>query len=83
MTLRGELLGNKIEVYQGKSRLTNCGGGRTCGTCAVRVVDNEFWDPTPEVDTLRLKKLNDPTARLSCNTIIEGDCTVYTLPQKE
>ena len=82
LNLRAELLGSGIDVYSGKSKLTNCGGGRTCGTCNVRVVDNKDWDPTPEVDRLRLKRLNDPTARLSCNTIIEGDCTVYTLPPK-
>ena len=80
--LRSELLSANIDVYSGKAKMTNCGGGRTCGTCAVRVVDNKDWDKTPEVDQLRLKRLNDQSARLSCNTMIEGDCTVYTYPPK-
>ena len=34
-------LGNSL--YEGKSAFTNCGGAGTCGTCAVEVMDNEFW----------------------------------------
>lgn len=79
--LRDVILSANVELYPGSARLTNCGGGGSCGTCAVTVTDNADWEPRPVFEAQRLKKY-DPTARLSCNTIIEGDCTVTLLPKK-
>jgi ferredoxin len=72
---------NKIEVYPNANRFTNCGGAGQCGTCAVLVTNNEDWDERPEFEALRLKKY-PASARLSCNTVIEGDCTVTIQPPK-
>ena len=77
--LRNVLLENGIEVYKANAKWSNCGGAGTCGTCAVRVTDNNFWEKRPDFERLRLKKY-DEKARLSCNTIIEGDCTVEVGP---
>ena len=43
--LRTVLLDNGLakSLYEGKSVFTNCGGAGTCGTCAVEVMDNEYW----------------------------------------
>lgn len=78
--LREVLQGSGIEVYSGKSKLTNCGGGGVCGTCAVGVIA-EDWEERPQFEALRLKKF-DANCRLSCNTMIEGDCEVIMSPQK-
>lgn len=84
--LKGQILRNVlqdagVEVYKGKAKITNCGGAGNCGTCVVSVQDNEFWEKRPSFEAQRLKKY-DKTARLSCNTIIEGDCTVIVGPGK-
>lgn len=77
--LRNVLLEQRIPIYTGKAKLTNCGGAGTCGTCAVVVIEKDGWEERPEFERLRLKKYPD-SARLSCNTIIEGDCTVIIQP---
>eukprot|EP01036_Dinobryon_divergens_P029316 gene29316-38393_t len=82
-TLRTVLLDNGLakSLYEGKSVFTNCGGAGTCGTCAVEVTDNEYWFERPQFEALRLKKFS-AKARLACNTIVEGDCTVQLRPKK-
>ncbi|KAJ1428065.1 hypothetical protein B484DRAFT_329707 [Ochromonadaceae sp. CCMP2298] len=79
--LRQILGGAGVEIYEGKSKMTNCGGTGTCGTCAVLVTDNEFWEKRPTMESRRLKKYSE-NARLACNTIIEGDCRVVLNPVK-
>ena len=46
----------------------------------MSITENEFWD-TPEYEKQKLKRY-DATARLSCSTIIEGDCDVEIQPEK-
>ena len=75
------LMSAKVEVYGDRSKLTNCGGSGQCGTCAVLVEDALDWVERPEMEVLRLKKYPQ-SARLSCKTIIEGDCTVVISPVK-
>jgi len=79
--LRPLLLDANVDLYAGASKLTNCGGGGSCGTCVVSVVDNEDWEQRPDFEAKKLKKY-DTTARLSCNTVIEGDATVLIAPLK-
>lgn len=79
--MRDVLMGAGINVYGSRAKLTNCGGVGQCSTCAVLIEDTEDWEPRSEVEGLRLKKYAD-NARLSCTTIIEGDCTVIILPSK-
>jgi ferredoxin len=79
--LRQVLGGVGVEIYEGKAKMTNCGGGGTCGTCAVLVLNNEFWEKRPKFEGTRLKKYSE-NARLACNTIIEGDCRVVLNPVK-
>lgn len=79
--LRTVLQQSNIEVYGGSQKLTNCGGGASCGTCVVNVNDNNDWEIRPDLEAKRLKKYSE-SCRLSCNTIIEGDCTVTVQPPK-
>lgn len=39
VNLRKELLKNKIDLYPLQGKLSNCGGGGVCGTCAVQIID--------------------------------------------
>lgn len=39
VNLRKELMKNKIDVYPLQGKITNCGGGGVCGTCAVQVLE--------------------------------------------
>jgi ferredoxin len=70
-----------IQIYDGNAVFTNCGGAGTCGTCAVEVRDNDYWYERPDFEAKRLKKYSS-AARLACNTIIEGDCTIVIKPAK-
>jgi ferredoxin len=80
LNLRSVLQSSNIEVYEGKGKLTNCGGGGSCGLCGVEITDNEFWDPRQDFEARKLRKFSE-NARLSCNTIIEGDCTIVVQPK--
>lgn len=74
------MLSANFDVYSGKAKLTNCGGGGVCGTCAV-AVEAEDWEERPAFEAQRLRKYA-PNCRLSCNTKIEGDCEVFISPPK-
>ena len=77
--MRQVLQGTGITIYSSKNTYTNCGGAGNCGTCGVLVTDNADWEPRQKFEELRLKKYA-PTARLSCMTDVEGDCSVVVLP---
>lgn len=38
VNLRKELMKNKIDIYPLQGKISNCGGGGICGTCAVKVI---------------------------------------------
>lgn len=80
MNLRSVLMASNIDVYDVRGKVTNCGGGGSCGTCGVEILDNEGWEPRPDFEGRRLKRYSDK-ARLSCNTVVEGDCTVIVKPK--
>jgi ferredoxin len=77
--MRQVLQGTNIAIYSSKNTYTNCGGAGNCGTCGVLVTDNVDWEPRQKFEELRLKKYPS-TARLSCMTDVEGDCSVVVLP---
>eukprot|EP00607_Mallomonas_marina_P000227 CAMPEP_0182429198 /NCGR_PEP_ID=MMETSP1167-20130531/25587_1 /TAXON_ID=2988 /ORGANISM="Mallomonas Sp, Strain CCMP3275" /LENGTH=234 /DNA_ID=CAMNT_0024612579 /DNA_START=127 /DNA_END=828 /DNA_ORIENTATION=- len=77
--MRQALLESGLELYNGKGKFTNCGGGGSCGTCAVEVFAAD-WETRQEFESRRLKKYSKES-RLACNTIIEGDATVVLNPE--
>ena len=81
LMLRDVLLGAGVDVYTNTAKLTNCGGGMQCGTCVLDVTGDLDWEPRAEIEAKRLKKYAS-SCRLSCNTIIEGDCRVQVKPPK-
>jgi len=75
--LRKVLLANGIDLYNGKSKVINCTGIGTCGTCAVQVegeVNQASW-------TEKTRRSLPPHSltqnrRLACQTQVLGDVRV-------
>lgn len=75
--LRQVLLANGVEVYNGQSKLINCRGIGTCGTCAVQV-EGEV-SPANWRDRTRRSlppHSGDRPLRLACQTQVLGDVSV-------
>jgi len=70
--LRDVLLDSEVDLYTNSGKMMNCGGGGSCGTCAVAVL--EGMDQLSEkADTeLRLLKKKPDMYRLACQTVCEG-----------
>lgn len=77
--MRRVLLDAGIDLYGAKG-FANCGGGGSCGLCAIEVQAAD-WEPRQDFESRRLKKYSS-SARLACNTIIEGDAVVVVGPSK-
>ncbi|KAK1266399.1 hypothetical protein QJS04_geneDACA002713 [Acorus gramineus] len=84
--LRDIMLDSHIDLYGPYARpLLNCGGGGTCGTCLVEVVEGkELLSPRTEKEKEALKK-RPKTWRLACQTMIgredsRGQVVIQTLP---
>lgn len=66
------------DILQGK--IYNCGGGGSCGTCAVNVVAGASnCSPKGPGEKKLLDKKPD-SFRLSCCTMVSGPVTVKTKP---
>ncbi|MFC6825881.1 2Fe-2S iron-sulfur cluster-binding protein [Halopelagius fulvigenes] len=79
--LRDVLLDAGETPHNGRSRLLNCRGHATCGTCAV-AVEGEVSDPgTRERGRLSAPPHDaDSGLRLACRTRVLGDVTVTKHP---
>ncbi|KAK1436079.1 hypothetical protein QVD17_01854 [Tagetes erecta] len=84
--LRTIMADNKLELYGTYGKVMNCGGGGSCGTCIVEVVEGK--DLLNERTNTELKYLKKkPEAwRLACQTIVgnkenSGKVVVQRLPQ--
>ena len=85
--LRSAMLKRGISPHNGRSRLINCRGLGTCGTCAVEVVPDESDDAIEpkERNTKERLRLNFPphgssdqssNLRLACQIQVNGDISV-------
>ena len=84
--LRSALLKRDVSPHNGKSRLINCRGLGTCGTCAIEIVSKSGNGLIPTKkntkEKLRLSfPPHDPTSqssnlRLACQVQVCGDLTV-------
>lgn len=75
--LRQVLLKNGIDLYNGGSKIINCHGIGSCGTCAV-LVEGEVSQANWRDKTRRSLPPHSPTRnlRLACQTLILGDIKV-------
>jgi len=75
--LREVAVANKIPVYAGAAKITNCHGNGQCGTCRVEVQGSSL-KPRNEIEEAKLK--NAPNLRLACQIEVLGDLIVKTQP---
>ena len=88
--LREELQKAGAEVYPGLTKYLNCFGHGTCGTCKVLVKKGmENLNPPTRRErcnlslhplTLLARIGHEDEMRLSCQTVVQGDCTIETTP---
>ncbi|CAK9174567.1 unnamed protein product [Ilex paraguariensis] len=85
--LRDIMLDSNIELYGPYARpLLNCGGGGTCGTCIVEVIEGkELLSPRTDKEKEKLKK-NPKNWRLACQTMVgktdsRGLVVIQQLPE--
>ncbi len=76
--LRKAALKNGMEVYNGLSRLMNCGGHGSCGTCTMEIVEGmENLSAKTLAEKIHLKGAPE-NIRLSCQAEVLGDICVIT-----
>ncbi|TVT97428.1 hypothetical protein EJB05_57309 [Eragrostis curvula] len=84
--LRDVMNENKIELYAAYGKVMNCGGGGSCGTCIVEILDGkELLNERTNTENRYLKKKPE-SWRLACQTIVgnkenSGKVVVQRLPQ--
>ncbi|KAL6334903.1 hypothetical protein AAG906_023708 [Vitis piasezkii] len=85
--LRDIMLDSNIDLYGPYARpLLNCGGGGTCGTCIVEVIEGkELLTPRTDKEKEKLKR-NPKTWRLACQTTVgkadsRGLVVIQQLPE--
>ncbi|KAB1218529.1 hypothetical protein CJ030_MR3G026409 [Morella rubra] len=82
--LRNIMLDSNMELYGPYSRpLLNCGGGGTCGTCMVEIVQGEeLLSPRTDKEKEKLKKKRK-NWRLACQTTVgKPDTTELVVVQQ-
>lgn len=79
--LRDALRAAGESPHNGKSRLLNCRGFGTCGTCAVRV-EGLVSEPTARERARLAFPPHDPGSglRLACQVRVQGDVQVTKYP---
>ncbi|CAM6127574.1 unnamed protein product [Calypogeia fissa] len=86
--LRKFMLEKKLELYTFYGKVMNCGGGGSCGTCIVEILEGqELLSERTDAEYNYLKK-NPESWRLACQTIVgdksnSGKVVVQRLPQKK
>uniref|UniRef100_A0A7N0TCB9 2Fe-2S ferredoxin-type domain-containing protein n=1 Tax=Kalanchoe fedtschenkoi TaxID=63787 RepID=A0A7N0TCB9_KALFE len=68
--MRNIMLESKLELYGAYGKVMNCGGGGTCGTCIVEVVDGKDLLNERTNTELKYFKKKPDTWRLACQTIV-------------
>ncbi|KAI7747300.1 hypothetical protein M8C21_002971 [Ambrosia artemisiifolia] len=86
--LRNIMKDYKLELYGTYGKLMNCGGGGSCGTCIVEVVEGkELLNERTNTELKYLKKKPE-SWRLACQTIVgnkenSGKVVIQRLPQQK
>ncbi|RDY02664.1 Photosynthetic NDH subunit of subcomplex B 3, chloroplastic [Mucuna pruriens] len=84
--LRNIMVDNKIELYATYGKLMNCGGGGSCGTCIVDIIEGKDLLNERTNTELRYLKKKPESWRLACQTIVgnkenSGKVVVQRIPQ--
>ena len=84
--LRQEAIKAGIPVYKGLHRYVNCMGHGLCGTCKVLVKKGmENLSPKGLIEKFTIFRMlsaigHEDEMRLSCQCIVNGDCSVEVQP---
>ncbi|CAH8274581.1 unnamed protein product [Arabidopsis lyrata] len=84
--LRSIMQDTKIELYAAYGKVMNCGGGGSCGTCIVEILDGrDLLNERTDTENRYLKKKPE-SWRLACQTIVgnkenSGKVVVQRIPQ--
>ena len=79
--LRKLMLEKKIQLYPYLARFVNCHGFGQCGTCRVRVAPGEGVSAVTKKERAAMPG-RDESWRLACQTFIQGDVRVLSLPEE-
>ncbi|KAK2452978.1 2Fe-2S ferredoxin superfamily protein [Trifolium repens] len=84
--LRSIMSDNKIELYATYGKLMNCGGGGSCGTCIVEIIEGKDLLNERTNTELKFLKKKPESWRLACQTIVgnkenSGKVVVQRIPQ--
>ncbi|XP_031476889.1 photosynthetic NDH subunit of subcomplex B 3, chloroplastic isoform X1 [Nymphaea colorata] len=84
--LRNLMLEHKIDLYAAYGKVMNCGGGGSCGTCIVEILDGKDLLSERTNAELRYLKKKPDSWRLACQTIVgnktnSGKVIVQCKPQ--
>ena len=80
----GKRLTKALTEDAGTDQLHACGGVAKCTTCRVRFVDGEPSKMTEaEKETLRVRDVDIPNVRLSCQIACDEDMTVELISRLE
>ena len=85
--LRAEALKAGIQVYQGMDKYLHCPGWGLCGTCRVMVkkgmesLSTPSWRERFKLATMFSAIGHENEIRLSCQTQVNGDCSIETQPE--
>ena len=80
----GKRLVNALVEDAATDQLHACGGFARCTTCRVKFVDGEPDKMTEaEKETLRVRQVNDPGVRLSCQIRCETEMTIELISRLE
>ncbi|WJX16325.1 hypothetical protein P8452_06367 [Trifolium repens] len=84
--LRSIMSDNKIELYATYGKLMNCGGGGSCGTCIVEIIEGKDLLNERTNTELKYLKKKPESWRLACQTIVgnkenSGKVVVQRIPQ--
>lgn len=68
----------------GTDQLHACGGHSRCTTCRVKFLEGEPEKSTEaEKETLRVREVDDPGVRLSCQIVCDHDMSVQLISRLE
>ena len=80
----GKRLTQALTQDAGTDQLHACGGKSKCTTCRVKFIEGEPDRMTEaEKETLRVREVNEPGVRLSCQILCEHDMSVEVISRLE
>lgn len=80
----GKRLTQALVEDAGTDQLHACGGYAKCTTCRVKITDGEPSQITEaEKEVLRVREVNEPGVRLSCQIACEQDMSVEVISRLE